>query len=464
MRYSKLIVATVLGALGVQMAAATPTPEEAAQLGKSLTAYGAIKAGNKEGTIPEYTGGICTPPAGYKPIKGDQGGAPYINPFAADKPLFRITAADVAKYADKLDEGTKEMFRRNPQSFYIDVYPTRRSACFPDYVNENTIKRVMNPKIVGGDVPSLAGAHAQLPFPIPKNGNEAIWNALVRYSLPRYEGYSTSWLVDSSGRVIHQNSFVVYQDKPYWDNSLASLPDDKPFWTYISAAYAPASQAGTMNNRWYYLRPDLSGQKMWVYTPGQRRVRMSPETAYDGVSVSSAGILLFDEINGFDGKMDKFDFKLLGRKEMYIPYNSYESIMRGAEVNGPHHADPKFMRYELHRVWHVEATLKPGERHVQQKKVFYLDEDSWVINIFNGIDHSGKVDHLITFTPYQAYDRPGIEGAENFLYDFTRRAYLRGAHATGIGPQGENLHGNIKMPPYSPNYFTPEAMAGRGVR
>ena len=71
---------------------AAVTEQEAAQLGKTLTPVGAEKAANKDGTIPEWTGGTTSAPAGWK------SGQKRIDPFAADKPLFAIDATNVDKY------------------------------------------------------------------------------------------------------------------------------------------------------------------------------------------------------------------------------------------------------------------------------------------------------------------------------------------------------------------------------
>ncbi|MDY0011867.1 MAG: DUF1329 domain-containing protein [Rhodocyclaceae bacterium] len=444
---------------------AAPTPDEAAQLGKTLTPFGAIKAANKEGTIPEWTGGVCTPPAGYKPKKGlEAGGGPYVDPFAADKPLYKITAADADKYADKLDDGTKELFRRFPKSFYLDVYPTRRSACFPNWVYENTIKRVMKPALIGGDVPSLTGAHAQVPFPIPKSGAEAMWNTTVKVE-PRDTIFEfANWMVDSSGNRTGITQQVIYNQNLFWDNSINELPDDKPYWTLISKSTAPASQAGTMQMRHQFLRQDLKGAPAWSYIPGQRRVRLAPEFSYDGVSITSGGVILFDEINGFDGKLDRFDFKLVGRKEMYIPYNTYTYYQSGADVVKPDHVDPASLRFELHRVWVVEANLKPGERHVQKKKVFYIDEDSWNIVAYNGLDQAGKVHHMIYLLPIQAYDKPEIRNSSTIVYELSKRVYSATNKFGGEGVGGGEPYLPIKTKPYPANYFTPDSMAGMGLR
>src|SRR5690606_5699841 len=134
---------------------------------------------------------------------------------------------------------------------------------------------------------------------------------------------------------------------------------------------------------------DLQDTRAWSYIPGQRRVRQAPEFTYDTVSTLS-GVLLFDEINGFDGKMDRFDFELVGRKEMIVPYNAYRRWAGAAQDSYVGSlVKPELRRYELHRVWVVEATLKEGKRHTQKKKVFYLDEDSWTMLAYEAYDHQG---------------------------------------------------------------------------
>lgn len=457
MRYFKWLCAAAIGMASAHMAGAAPSAQEAAELGKSLTAFGAIKAGNKDGSIPEWTGGVCTPPAGYKPSNGDAGGAPYVDPFAADKPLFKIRAADIDKYADKLDEGAKALLRRNPDTFYVSVYPTRRSACFPNWMYENTVKKVMGPHIVGGSVPSVSGAHAQIPFPIPKSGVEAMWNSLLKPEVASNHRLDmASYLVDAYGNTIMTASQVTSAQNSYWDNNRSSVPEDQPYWKLMARTVAPASLAGGMQMLHYSLRPDLVTDPAWSYIPGQRRVRRAPEFAYDSVSSTSGGVLLYDEINGFSGRMDKFDFKLIGRKEAYVPYNAYTFYQAPVNViHGPKHVNPDTLRFELHRVWVVEATLKPGERHVQKKKIFFIDEDSWNIVAAVGIDRAGAPHHLVYPVPIQTYEKPELRNSNYVIYDFVKEVYLN---------SGRFIGGVVKVAAYPPNYFTPDSMAGSGLR
>jgi len=122
------------GALALSLLAANVmaavSPEEAAKLGTTLTAIGAEKAGNADGSIPAYTGGIPKN-AGAVDSKGF-----LADPFANEKPLFVITATTAEQYKAKLSEGQLAMFKRYPQTYRIPVYPTHRTVVLPDAVLE----------------------------------------------------------------------------------------------------------------------------------------------------------------------------------------------------------------------------------------------------------------------------------------------------------------------------------------
>ena len=253
----------------------------------------------------------------------------------------------MAQYADKLDEGTKLLMRKYPKTFYLAVYPTHRTACYPKYVYENTVKKVMTPKLVWTNgAPGLIDAHAQVPFPIPKSGAEAMWNQTVKPDVPLLQQDYATFLVDSSGRLHDTTTSVSIIRNLYWDTSLDKVPENMPNWTVHVSFKAPASMVGNFQLLYYYLRSDLRGSPAWSYVPGQRRVRLAPEFTYDGVNTQAGGFVLWDEINGFSGKMDKFDFKLIGRKEMYIPYNNSEAQLGPREINMPNHVDPAAMPFD----------------------------------------------------------------------------------------------------------------------
>jgi hypothetical protein len=459
MKYVECFMLATLGLGLSQYASATPTEDEIRQLGTTLTPFGAEMAGNAAGTIPRWDGGLCVPPAGYSPKRGEAGGGPWVDPFAGEKPVLSITPANLAQYADKLDEGTKTLFKLYPETFHVNVYPTHRTACYPQWVYDNTIKNVRNPKLVG-HAPGLINAHAQIPFPIPKNGYEAMWNQSLRVDTPYLRGDQENWLVDASGNVTLTSTNRIEQSKPYWDNTLTSVPANEPHWTLVSTTIAPAASAGVKQLRYNFLDTEKQDPMAWSYVPGQRRVRLAPEFKYDTVSTSSGGVLLFDEISGFDGKMDKFDFVLKGKREMYVPANDYAfNSAPGEVVNTPRHANPDYLRFELRRVWEVEATLKPGERHVQKTKVFYLDEDSWAVMVYNAFDQSGKIQKVTFFPGFQEYDKPQYRAAPNILYDFTKRVYTNN---TRMG--ADKSTGFYRVAQYPKTFFSAGSLAGTGVR
>jgi hypothetical protein len=456
MKLTSIFSALAVVALSVGHASAAPTSQEAAELGKSLTPLGAVKAGNQAGTIPAWDGGLCQAVAGYQPKVGKDG-PPWIDPFSDEKPLYSITADNVDKYAALLPAGTQALLKRFPSTDRVDVYPTHRTACFPEYVYKNTIERVMNPKLVG-TAPGVSDAHAQFPFPIPKSGHEAMWNALLAFSHPYELTHRVQYIVNSAGTVTFINQASEKQYRPYWDDSRTELSEEEPYWSLISAITEPASKAGQADLRRAYTRADLQDTRAWSYIPGQRRVRQAPEFTYDTVSTLS-GVLLFDEINGFDGKMDRFDFELVGRKEMIVPYNAYRRWAGAAQDSYVGSlVKPELRRYELHRVWVVEATLKEGKRHTQKKKVFYLDEDSWTMLAYEAYDHQGALHHYMELPAFQMYEKPAFRGGFYDLYDFPT-GILYTNYATDNAGRGTQWTDS-----FPPNTFTPAGLTGAGVR
>ena len=116
-------VALVFGGTAAVLWAAL-TPEEAARLGADLTPIGAEKAGNADGTIPPWEGGITTWPEGYKP--GDH----HPDPFPDDPILFTITGQNADQYADKLTPGQMALLKTY-DTYKMNVYRTRRTASYP---------------------------------------------------------------------------------------------------------------------------------------------------------------------------------------------------------------------------------------------------------------------------------------------------------------------------------------------
>ena len=359
----------------------TLTPEEIKQLGTTLTPVGAEKAGNKDGTIPAYTGGLTTPPPGFK-----KGSTLLPDPFAAEKRLFSIDAKNMSQYADKLTQGTKAMMGKYPD-FRIDVYPSHRTAAFPKFVNENTIKRAGKASLVeDGEV--IKNAKASIPFPIPKNGNEAMWNHQLRYTRNEHDS-GISLTVDSNGRMYESSRTTVLNEVPYWDESKNSQ------W-FAKVRFLTTSPPRMAGEALLVFQPlnFKENAKAYIYLPGQRRVKLAPEYSFDSPDSSTSGGSVYDDNNLFNGSYEKYNWKLVEKVEKYIPYNTYKLsyASKSADIfKTKHFLNPDYVRWELHRVWVVEATLKPGQRHIYKRRVFYLDEDTWSALATDIYDAQGKV-------------------------------------------------------------------------
>lgn len=398
---------------------AAVTAEEAKQLGTTLTDFGAIKAGNKEGTIPAYTGGLTKAPPGYKAGSGF-----WVDPYKDEKPLFRIDAKNAAQYADKLSEGQKALLKKHPTTYYIDIYPSHRTAAFPDKVLKATVRNATTCKTLKDNLAVDQACRGGLPFPIPKNGYEEMWNMLLAYAgeMGTTTEMSRSWVVDSAGKVTMTAEQSTVQEKPYYQTGDR---DEQMYARAFSVTRGPSRRAGEASGLLDYLDPTDKPRRAWSYTPGQRRVKLAPEFAYDTPVASQGGVTLFDELFLFSGKMDRFDFKLVGKKEMYIPYNGYKYYFECKEDDQfrPAHVNPDCERHELHRVWVVEATLKPGMRHVYSKRVYFIDEDAPNAGMFDAFDQSGTLYRSSFISFVQLYDATVPYAVKNAVYDFNKGMY-----------------------------------------
>ncbi len=412
----------ILAAIAVISAPAfaATSAEEAKQLGTTLTEFGAIKAGNKEGTIPAYTGGLIKAPAGYKPDSGF-----WADPYKDEKPLFRIDAKNAGQYADQLSEGQKVLLKKYP-TYYIDIYPSHRTAAFPEKVLKATVRNATGCKTLKENLAVDVACRGGLPFPIPKNGYEVMWNLQLAYAgeLGTTTESSKSWVVDSSGTVTLTAEQSTVQEKPYYQTSTLDR-DPMMFSRAFAVTKAPVRRAGEASGLLDFLDPVDKPRRAWSYTPGQRRVKLAPEFSYDTPVASQGGVTLFDELFLFGGKMDRFDFKLVGKKEMYIPYNGYKYYFGCSETEQlkARHVNPECERHELHRVWVVEATLKPGQRHVYSKRVYYIDEDANNAGMFDAYDQSNTLYRSSFISFIQLYDVMVPYAVKNSLYDFNKGMY-----------------------------------------
>lgn len=441
----------IAGCAFVSQANAAVPAEEAAKLKTDLTPFGAERAGNKDGTIPAWTGGYT------KLIPGDKPGGRRGDPFKDEKPQFSITAKNMDQYADKLTDGTKAMLKKYPDSYRIDVYPTHRTAAAPQWVYDNTMKNATRAKL-DGDV--VEGAFGGIPFPIPKTGAEVMWNHLLRWRGTSVGFTLRQYQLTADGKAVLATDVAVDQQMPYYfqDGTLEQLSKSNEYWLVRVATSAPAIRAGEAIVGRSQL--DASKDQAWVYLTGQRRVRKLPNGCCDTPAPTMAGVMSFDEIETWTGRLDRFDWKLVGKQERYIPYNGNRELQpkTDAELLAAHHLNPDHVRWELHRVWIVEATLRKGQRHQASRSRYYCDEDSWICVLGDRWDAQGQLWKTIYSHTFVAPDLPAL-----VLNGFGFNDLLSGAAFVGGLGNGKSEQYTIKSR-YSDKTFTPDAMAGEGVR
>jgi hypothetical protein len=442
-------VLAAVAALSLAVAAEALSPEEARLLGGALTEIGAERAGNADGTIPAYEGGLTRPPAGFVPGSGCRP-----DPFAGEKPLFSVDARSAAAHAERLTPGTRALMERYP-GFRVDVYPTHRTVAFPAFVTESTVRGATRARTTNGGL-SLAGARAAYPFPIPKTGHEAMWNHLVRFTALCDERRIFAYRVEASGKVNLSSSARVLEGYPYWD---PGARDPGTYFRFRIRYDGPPRRAGEAMLLVDPVDWVQRGRRGWQYLPGQRRVRLAPDLGYDTPNSATAGAQTFDDALLFNGMMDRFDFRLAGKREIYVPYNAYRVVYEASarELFQPRFLSPDLVRWELHRVWVVEATLKPGKRHVYSRRVFYLDEDSWAALLSDQYDARGQLWRVGVAFMAPSYDVPAPWPDPFLHYDL-----VSGAYAMNGWPGAEGWMRHVPCP--SENAWSPDALAGAGVR
>ncbi|RJP36352.1 MAG: DUF1329 domain-containing protein [Desulfobacteraceae bacterium] len=429
--------------------------EEADQLKTTLTSLGAERQGNADGTIPPWDGGIKTiPPIGY-----NGPGSLYPDPYENDEVVLRITKDNLNQYSDKLSEGIKELFKRFPDTYYIDVYPTRRSMAAPEWMYENTHKNALTAE-ADENTMIITGAYGGVPFPIPKNGFEIVMNHLLRWLGHGIHYEHRGLIIDSSGRISPGEGGPVWFKLPYYDKN-GTLENSNGYYMYMfSLMTAPPRKNGEVILALDPVNMAKSERKAWQYLTGQRRVRRAPSISYDTPNTTFGGHINYDDQYMFNGSPDRYNWKIIDKKEMYIPYNCYKVYLEPDLKKRfiANHPNPEYVRWELHRVWVVEGTLKEGSRHVYNKRRFIIDEDSWNIVLSDNYDAQGELWRSLVFHSKVSYDLPGISLGEVIGFEFQRGVYIV---QTQTSQFGKDLNHEIIE---DDSFFTPENIRRRGLR
>lgn len=413
--------------------------------------WGAEVAGNASGTIPAFTGNPGVP-ASYDPSK--PGVRP--DPFAAESPILVINKENMHEHANNLAEGIKDMLALYPD-YQLNVYSSHRTANYPDLYMENSLKNIDSCKTVNDGL-GLEGCYAGLPFPFPETGNEVMWNRLLKYDQHASITNAGHEVVARSGPAISTGSGPMYKLFPIFaPDKTGPMTNSDVYSLFRTDWDSPSRKAGEITLVTDSLDMVNVGRRAWSYMPGQRRVKLAPDLSYDTPGPAGAGLLTMDDSTVFWGALDRYDFKLIGKKEIYMPYNAYKAANQEAcplatLLSTRQSVNPECMRWELHRVWVVEATVKPTSRHIYPKRIFYWDEDLTGVGIAANYDSAGSIYRVIHGTPVTAYEGKGHFTDAAIYHDLQAGAYVWGGGS------------NVITEPKDLNFFTPAALTRSGIR
>ncbi len=430
------------------------SPEESAKLSKELTPVGAERGANADGSIPAWDGGIKSAPAGYKP--GDH----HPDPFPNDKVQYTITAANVAEYKSILTPGQVKLFETYPETFKMDVYQTRRSASFPEHVYQASIDNSTRAELIQGGN-GITQAAVGVPFPVPQNGLEAIWNHILRYrgeALTRQGGQAAP---TTSGDF----TYIGFDEQltlPY--NVKGAVAEDLEksniLFKFKQKVSSPARIAGTALLVHETMDQIKTPRQAWTYNTGQRRVRRAPNVAYDAPGTASDGLRTTDDFDMYNGAPDRYTWTLKGKQELLIPYNDYRlhsDSVKYDDIVKPGHINPDLVRYEKHRVWVVEANLKSDTRHTYKKRVFFIDEDSWQVAVTDIYDNRDELYRVGVAHGINYYEVPTQWSTLEVFHDIQARRYI----AIGLDNETDMYDFSVTL---DDNSFTPAALRREGRR
>ena len=453
-KYNRVAACVLVLASFCQHASAAVSVQQAERLKDDLTPLGAERAGNGK-DIPPWRGGLTVPALSYQ-----EAGQHHPNPYPQDKPLLVITNANKDKYKEHLTDGQIALFETYPDTFKMPIYKTRRTAAAPEWVYDNTYKNAIRSEINENGA-GLRYAYGGIPFPIANNGLEAIWNHITRWRGVFFSRRSSEVAVHQDGGY----SLVTVQQDVLFNfyNPKSTIEDlNNILFYYLSFTKAPARLAGGAVLVHETIDQVEEARQAWGYNAGQRRVRRAPNLAYDTPIAAADGLRYADDTDMYNGAPDRYNWKLVGKKEIYIPYNNYDLASNNLtykEILKPGHLNPDFTRYEKHRVWVVEANLKDGARHVYKKRRFFIDEDSWGIAVADQYDSAGELWRVSMAYLKNYYEIPVTWTTLDVFHDIKARRY----HVQGLDNEERGtVDFSLEMP--NDQYFTPSALRRRGKR
>jgi tetratricopeptide (TPR) repeat protein len=388
--------------------------------GDPFTPVGAERPGNADGTIPPWTGGLQKSeiPAAYKP--GDR----LVDPFPNERPQFVIAPGNAAQHRDKLSRGHQALLAKYP-GYTMPVYSTRRTASYAQEIYDATQANIGRARLLGSD--ALAGARLGFPFPRPQSGVEVMWNHRVRYRGDTAAATYTQAVVRPDGGVVRNKQTF----RLYFRYGNLKDPVDIAQKNILVYGITHVSESGRSPDFLALFHETANSiedpRNIWVLIVKLGRMLRIPPVGYDQPFPASEGLEFIDMVDMYNGAFDRYVWKLVGKRELYIPYNAYrlsDGSVKYKDLLKPNHPAQEAARYELHRVWVIEATERGGKKHAFGKRTFYVDEDSWNAVLVENEDRNGNLWRFQEGHLAQTYQIQSMNSQPTYTYDLRDGRYF----------------------------------------
>ena len=415
------------------------------------TPYGAEFKGNADGSIPDWQGG--------QKNKKEFGAG-----LLEEKPLYIIDATNMDQYQSILPAALSALIERYPETMQVPVFTSYRPAYYFDWIYEAIRKNRDSAKLIN-DGGAVIGTYPGIPFPDAKDGYEVLWNHVLSFRGVSFNVKSWEMVIQENRRSSVIKSRVKLSSE-YYNKNRKKSEEDQIHSYYLSTVISPPKLSGSSLLVHERVNGSIIPRQAWGYLAGQRRVVRIPSIDYDAPMPRSEGIRFADEVDIYIGSIDRYEWRLLGKKEMIIPYNNkklYEELQKTA---GPSdgiltklHVNPKVLRYEKHRVWVVEGLLKKEQSHPYKKRILYLDEDSWNAVLAENYDRNGDLWRVSASYVKFYHEFPGIFKVVDVHHDLKDKAY----YAQGaLGGKGKTVVVGEEVLPK--RGFKPSALRRLGKR
>jgi len=421
---------------------------------------GSEMAGTPDGEVPAWTGGLSSPPAGvnFDPKKMNPP-----NPFSGDAVKATITAANMDQFGDKLTDGHKAMLKKY-STYKMKVYQSRRTCALPQFAYDAAKANAANADLTP-DGDGIKNFKVGLPFPILDSNPTKAAQQLIMNKRFSFRGFKNTRQF-SAAPVQSNGSYnlQVVQDEAIFRYANPTVKSSDELnnigLLYIANTISPPRLAGNVILVHESINAQVEPRKAWSYSPGTRRVRRAPDIAYDNPGTNSDGMSTSDSFDGFNGALDRYDWNLKGKSVKLIAYNSYDLLnVKYKNLLKPQHLDQESVRYEPHRVFVVEAKLKPSARHVYARRVMYMDEDAKNVSNAENYDGRGQLWRFQEVPVVNAYHVPHCgTGALEVVYDLLSSRYL------ALSMRAEEPPQNYFADELQESRYTPEAIRSLGVR